>query len=213
MINIDLLRGRGLATKNIAHSITALIVAVVVPAVLAIVMISFIIHFKITATIQKKRIANFETRIQQSSDILQFRKNFENEAKTIKNCLSDVSVSINKYMQWSQVIESVVNNIPDSMILTKLEAQQKPLKIKKTADDNSKKTTTTNATVRTLTITINGNWGINYDKEVQEFKNKLSSSPAIGPYLSKIKVSRKSQELENKETTRYEIDCTFKPLI
>ncbi|HBG28255.1 MAG: hypothetical protein A2Y10_09690 [Planctomycetes bacterium GWF2_41_51] len=213
MITIDLLKGRGFTTTNITQNVTALIIAATVPAVLAIVMIFFLVHLKITSAIQKKRIANYQTRIEQSSQILAFRRNFENETGTINNCLSDVAVSINKYLQWSQVIESVVNNIPGTMILTKLEAQQKPLKIKNASDENSKKTTTLNAVVRTLTITVNGDWGIDYDKDVQKFKNMLNSSPNIGPYLSKIKISRKSQELDQKETSSYEIECTFKPLI
>lgn len=210
MIKIDLLKGRGLANKNIAQNITVMLIAVAVPAVLALIMTLCLAHFKITGSIQKKRIANYQARIEQSAQTLAFRKSLENETQTIAKCMSEVCTSIGKYAQWSPVIESVVQNIPDSMVLTKLEAEQKSSKIKKPDGDNSK-SEMVNAIVRTLNITVSGNWGIDYDKDVQEFKNKLNSSPSIGPNLSQIRVSRKSQGFDNKETACYEIACTFKP--
>lgn len=215
MFKIDLLKGKGIKTKTSAGGITITVITVAVPVVIALVMAGCLIHSKITASIKQSKIANYQVRIDSSAQVLAFRRSLEKETNIISNRLSEVSTFIGNHIQWSPIIETVVRNIPNSMALTKLEAEQKMVKVKKAATGNSKQANIAASTafVRTLNVSISGSGAANYDKEVQEFKNNLLSSPLMSPKLDQIRVSRKSQEVEKKETACYEIECTFKPSI
>jgi hypothetical protein len=210
MINIDLLKGRGRAAKSSARNITIMAITVIVPTVAALVISGCYVHSKIVASIQQKRMADYQARIDQSPQTMEFQKNMQNEVQDITKSLSEVSASISKYMQWSGIMETVINNIPDSMILTRLEVEQKSLKAK---NDDPKQANSLPVPVRTMHIIISGHPMTNYDSQVRQFKDSLLSSPLISQNLDQISVSRKSNVTEKKEIASYEIDCTFKPSI
>ena len=218
MFTIDLLKGKGVPIKSGPESMAISATTFVVPAIIAIVMFGNYVHTNIITAIQAQGVAIYETKISQLSDAVELQKSLEKEKKAITSSLSEVSSSIGRYAQWSPILATLVRNVPDSMVLTKLEVKQKILKRKVPEKNNPKKMVYVTIPARTLKMNICGNpqsslTSAKYDKAVRVFRNRLRSSDSLGPRLEDIKVSQQLGKLGRQDVVSYEIDCIFKPAL
>jgi len=106
---------------------------------------------------------------------------------------------------------TLVENIPDSVVLTSLEVKQRSVKRKVPQKDDPKKMINISVPVRTLHISVCGSPQINCDEAVRDFGDRLRSSALLGPKLEDIRVSQGFDTLQNQDVVSYEIDCIFKP--
>ena len=211
MFNIDLLKGEGIPVKRKPEGIIIAAATFMVPIIIAIVMLGYYLHTSITTAIQKREIVTYETKFQELSDVIELQKSFEKKRNVINSCLSEVSASVGRYTQWSPVLAIVAENMPDSMILTKLEAKHSSVRRKVPKKDDPEKMVETSVPVRTLQMNVSGRPQQNYDKEVRDFSNRLRSSTPLGPKLEDIRVSQGVDTLQGQDVVSYEIDCIFKP--
>jgi Tfp pilus assembly protein PilN len=211
MFKIDLLKGQGIPAKSRPESIAIVAVAFAVPVITAIVMFGFYLSDRIVMSVQEQRIANYEANIGKLSDAAELQKSFEREKKAIRSCLSEVSSTIGRHTQWSGILATLVRNMPDSMVLTRLEAKRRSVKRKVPKKNEPGKTIDVSVPVRTLQMSISGSPDYNCDKAVKDFRNRLRFSSLLGPKLEDIRVSQKSDTLEGRDVVSYEIDCIFKP--
>lgn len=218
MFTIDLLKGQGIPAKSGPEGIAIAVATFTVPAIIAIAMFGYHWHTNIIASIQEQGIAIYETKINQLSDAVELQDTLGREKSDINNSLSDVSSAIGRYTQWSPILATLVKNMPDSMVLTKLEVKQISIKRKVPAKNDPKKMVDATVPVRTLQINICGNpqfrlASASYDETVRKFRNNLRSSTVLGPKLEHIKVSQQLGTLEKQDVVSYEIDCIFKPAL
>jgi Tfp pilus assembly protein PilN len=211
MFKIDLLKGQGIPAKSRPESIAIVAVAFAVPVITAIVMFGFYLSDRIVMSVQEQRIANYEANIGKLSDAAELQKSFEREKKAIRSCLSEVSSTIGRHTQWSGILATLVRNMPDSMVLTRLEAKRRSVKRKVPKKNEPGKMIDVSVPVRTLQMSISGSPDYNCDKAVKDFRNRLRFSSLLGPKLEDIRVSQKSDTLEGRDVVSYEIDCIFKP--
>ncbi len=211
MFTIDLLKGQAVPIKRGPESIVITAVTFAVPIIVAIVMFGFYLSNKITISVQKQRIVSHKADIDKLSEAADLQKSFEQEKKAINNCLSEVSSSLDRHTQWSPVLVTVVKNMPDSMILTRLEVKQRSIKKKVPKKDDPKKMVDISVPVRTLQISVSGSPQHDCDKAVRDFRNRLRFSKLLEPKLEDIIVSQKTGTLEGQKVISYEIDCIFKP--
>jgi Tfp pilus assembly protein PilN len=211
MFTIDLLKGQGIPAKSRPESIAIVAVAFAVPVITAIVMFGFYLSDRIVMSVQEQRIANYEANIGKLSDAAELQKSFEREKKAIRSCLSEVSSTIGRHTQWSGILATLVRNMPDSMVLTRLEAKKRSVKRKVPKKNEPGKMIDVSVPVRTLQMSISGSPDYNCDKAVKDFRNRLRFSSLLGPKLEDIRVSQKSDTLEGRDVVSYEIDCIFKP--
>jgi len=211
MFTIDLLKGQAVPIKRGPESIVITAVTFAVPIIVAIVMFGFYLSNKITISVQKQRIVSHKADIDKLSEAADLQKSFEQEKKAINNCLSEVSSSLDRHTQWSPVLVTVVKNMPDSMILTRLEVKQRSIKKKVPKKDDPEKMVDISVPVRTLQISVSGSPQHDCDKAVRDFRNRLRFSKLLEPKLEDIIVSQKTGTLEGQKVISYEIDCIFKP--
>jgi len=211
MFTIDLLKGEGLPAKSGPEGIAIAATTLAVPVIIAIVMFGFYLHNKIIISIQKQAIVNYKTRINELSDAVELQKSFENEKNAVNSFLSEVSTSIGRHTQWSPVLATLVKNMPDSVVLTELEAKQSSVRRKVPKKNEPQKMIDISVPVRTLWINVCGSPQSNCDKAVRDFRDRLRSSTFLGPKLENIRVSRRFGTLENQDVVFYQIDCIFKP--
>ncbi len=211
MFTIDLLKGQAVPIKRGPESIVITAVTFAMPIIVAIVMFGFYLSNKITISVQKQRTTTYETNIEQLSQAAELQKSFEQEKKAINDCLSEVSSSLSRHTQWSPVLMTLVENMPDSMILTKLEVKQRSIKKKVPKKDDPQKMVDISVPVRTLQISISGSPQHDCDKAVKDFRNRLRFSKLLEPKLEDIIVSQKADKLEGQDVVSYEINCIFKP--
>ena len=211
MFTIDLLKGQGIPTKRGPETVVIAAVTFVVPIIITIVMFGLYLSSKIVISVQKQEIVSYQAKIDQLSDAVELQKSFEEEKKLINSCLSEVSSSIGKHTQWSPVLVTLVKNMPDSMVLTKLEVKQRSVKRKIPKKDDPQKMVDISVPVRTLQMSVSGSPQYNCDKAVRDFRDRLRFSKLLKSKLEDIRVSQKADTFEGQDVVSYEIDCIFKP--
>ena len=211
MFTIDLLKGQGVPRKNRPVGMVAAAVAVAVPVIAAAAVFSCYLRNAIAISIKKQAVAGYEAKIDKLSDAVKLHKSREQDKSLYINSLSEVKSSIVNHTQWSDVLAAVVQNLPDAVVLTKLEVIQQHAKKKVPSKDDPKKTIDISVPVKTLKISVAANPESNCDEAVREFRNRLLRSQSLQPSLAGINVSATSGTLGQQEVISYEIDCNFKP--
>ncbi len=211
MFTIDLLRGQGIPKKSGPGGIALAVVTFAVPACIAVVLFSCYLHNATVISIQKEAIAGYQTKTDRLSDAVKIYESLKGQRTLYTNCLSEVKSSIVGRAQWSPVLATVVENLPDPVVLTKLEVIQQSVKRKVPQKDDPKKTVDISVPVKTLKISVAGNPQYNCDAAVRDFRDRLLQSRLLQDQLQGINVSQTSGVLENQEAVCYEIDCIFKP--
>lgn len=210
MFKIDLLKGQGVPMESSPAGIAIAAVTVVVPLIVAIVMFGFYLSDKTTTLIKKQGIARFQTEIDKLSGAVRMQELLEKEKSVYGDCLSEVKTSVGRYIQWSPVLVTLVENMPDSVMLTDLEVKQSSVRKKVPNKDNPQEMVEKNIPVRVLRLTVRGSSQYNNDKAVSDFRGSLLSSVFLGPKLENVVFSRESEMRDGRDITSYEIDCIFK---
>jgi hypothetical protein len=211
MFTIDLLKGQGIPIKSRPTGIAISAAAVAVPVIIAIVMLGFYLRNKIIISVRMQETARCETEIGKFSEFVKLQESFEKDRGVYSNCLAEVKSVIGRYAQWSPVLATVVENMPDSVVLTVLEAKQRSIRKKVPQKDDPQKTIDVDVPVRTLRMSVCASPQTDSDEVVRDFQARLRSSAFLGPRLENITVSQESGKLEGKEVVIYQIDCVFKP--
>jgi len=210
MFTIDLLKGQNVPVKSSPGGIAVAVATVAVPLTVEIIMFGFYLNNKIVVSVNEQKIARCQTEIGELSDAMEMQASSEKQKATYGNHLSEVKSSINKYTQWSPVLVTLVENMPNSLMLTKLEVRQHTVRKKVPQKDNPEEMIEKNVPVRTLRISVSGSPQYNCDKAVRDFRDSLRLSAFLGPKLDNIGVSQESRTLEGKDIASYDIDCVFK---
>jgi len=213
MFTIDLLKGQGIPMKSRPEGIVIASVTLVVPLVIAVAMFSFYLRSKIIISIKNQDIVNYEAKISKLWDAVKRQKSFEKERVVYTSCLSEVKSSLVRHTQWSSILAALVENIPNSVVLTALSVKQGIVRKKIPHKDDPKKMVDTTVSIRMLHMSVYGSPRYNCGEAVRQFRDRLWSSPLLGPVLENIRVSQKSARIENKDVISYEIDCVFKPVM
>jgi Tfp pilus assembly protein PilN len=211
MFTIDLLKGKGVPAKSRPRNVAIGAAVVAVPVIIATAMFSLHLRNKVVISIQKNAIANFKTKISEMADAIEYQKSFEEQKTIYNNSLSEVSDNLDRHVQWSPVLVTLVKNMPESVVLTSLDVKQRSTRIKVPQKDDPKKTIEVSVPVRSLQMTVAGRPESNSDEEIRDFSERLRSSSLLGPRLENIRVAQGIGKLKEEEVITYQIDCIFKP--
>ncbi|MBL7185096.1 MAG: hypothetical protein ISS70_02135 [Phycisphaerae bacterium] len=210
MFTIDLLKGQNVPVKSSPGGIAIAVATVVIPLAAEAIMFGFYLNNKIIISVNEQKIARCQAEIGELSDAVEMQALSEKQKTTYGTYLSEVKSSINRYTQWSPVLVTLVENMPGSLMLTRLEVEQHTVRKKVTQKDNPQEMIEKDVPVRILRISVSGSPQYNCDKAVRDFRDSLRSSAFLGPKLDNIGVSQESGTLEGKDIASYDIDCVFK---
>jgi Tfp pilus assembly protein PilN len=211
MFTIDLLKGQGVPRKSRPAGMAVAGVAVAVPVIAAIAVFGCYLRNAIAISIKKQAIAGYEAKLDKLSDAVKLHKSREQDKSLYINSLSEVKSSIVNHTQWSDILTTVVENLPDAVVLTKLEVTEQHAKKRIPKKDDPKKTIDISVPVKTLKINVAGSPGSNCDEAIRDFRNRLLGSQAMRQTLNSVNVAQTSGTLAEQEVVCYEIDCVFKP--
>jgi Tfp pilus assembly protein PilN len=211
MFTIDLLKGQCTPRKSSPGSIATAATAAFVPVVIAMAMFGFYLLNRIFISVQTSAIANYETKISKMSDAVKQQKALEGQIKTYNDCLSEVASNLDRHVQWSQALVTLIKNMPDSVILKSLDVKQQSKRIKVPQKGDPAKMIDASIPVRSLQMMVAGLPESNCDEAIRNYSEQLRSSSVLGPKLENIRVSQGVAKLEDKEVVTYQIDCIFKP--
>lgn len=211
MFTIDLLKGEGIPAKRGPESIVIIAITFMLPLIIAIVMFGYYLHTKIVISIQKQSAVNYQVKIGRMSDAVELQKSFDRERSAISNCLTEVSSSIGRYIQWSPILTMLVKNLPDSMVLTALEAKQGSVNVEVPSKDNPEHIDRITVSARALQINVCARPGPDCDRLVRDFRDRLRFSDLLASKLENIRVSQGFEVLDGRDVVSYQIECIFKP--
>ncbi|MFA5252409.1 MAG: hypothetical protein WC454_07480 [Phycisphaerae bacterium] len=211
MFTIDLLKGQGAPVRSGPWGLVITAVAFAVPIFVALIMLGFYLGDRIVISSKKQAIVNCEKYIDKLSDAVKLQESFEKEKNNINNCLAEAFSSAERHTQWSPILATVVESMPDSMVLTRLEVKQRSASKKVPQQDDPNTMIDVSVPASTLQMSVSGRSLANNDKAVKDFKDRLRLSTLLAPKLEDIVISQKTDTFEGKEVVSYEIDCVFKP--
>ncbi len=208
--SIDLLKGQGLPLRSSPAGIAITVICAALPLLMAVVVVGLYMHNKIDISQKEKEITELTAKIDGMSETVELQKALEQEKNHYGVCISEVKSSIERFSQWSPVLTMLVENMPDSVILTELEVEQDIVKKKIPDKENPKKFKEIDTFVTTMQVTVCDSSRSNSDEAVKEFRDFLCSSTLLGSRLEKVGVSKESGSLAGQDVVYYLIDCVFK---
>ena len=211
MFTIDLLKQDGIPIKSKPEGIAIASATFTVPVIAAIVVLTIYLSSSVAISVNKSSIVKYEAKIDRLSDAIRLQKEFEQEKEGMECCLSEIASAIEKHTQWSPILETVVRNMPDSMVLLSLEVNQKSVQKKVPKKDDPHKMVDIRVPVETLLMSIGGPPHENCGRAVKQFRNSLLVSSELGHRLDDIRVSQKFDKLNGQEIVSYQMECIFKP--
>jgi len=210
MFTIDLLKGQAIPLKSRPGSFAIIVMSVAIPITIAAGMLVFYQRNKINLSMKEKEIVKYQTEIDKMSDAVELQKALEKKKISYSSCLSEVKSSIKRHTQWSPVLTTLMENIPDSVVLNSLEVEHDTVKKKAPKEDNPTKMVDIDVLVKKLRLSVSGGQQGNCDEAVREFRDRIRDSAFLGPRLEKIEVSQKPETREGRNVVSYEISCVLK---
>jgi len=211
MFTIDLLNGQAVPLKSKPGSLVIIFISAAVPVIIAMGMLSFY-HRNVTAAAEKKKeIAKCQVEIDKLSGAVELQRALEKKIADYGKYISEVKSSIKRHTQWSPVLTTLMDNMPDSVILGSLEVEHETVKKKVPKEDDPQKMVDIDVLVRVLRLTVRGGQQNDNDEAVREFRDRIRDSVCLGPKIEKIGVSQKSETIDGRDVVSYEINCVLKP--
>lgn len=211
MFTIDLLKGEGIPLKSRPEGIAIGALAFGVPIIVGIAMFGFYLSNSVAMSIQRQDITKYTEKTNKLSKAVKLQESLEKEKAAISSSLTEVASSVGRHTQWSPVLATLVRNMPDSMVLTKLGVKQRPVKKRIRSKEDPNKKVTISIPARTLQMNVSLSRQIDYDKAVKDFRDRLFYSSFLAPKLENIRVSQGFDTLEGQDVVSYTLDCIFKP--
>jgi Tfp pilus assembly protein PilN len=211
MFTIDLLKGEGRPVRTKPQGVAIFVATFAVPALVALIMAGFYIRNNVVICVQKQNVNSLDIQIKRLSEAIKFKKSSEKEKASITGCLTDVASAINRHTQWSSTLMTLLENLPDSVVVSSLDVKRSSIKRKATVDAAGRKINPS-VSVRTLRIKVSGNPSSSCDLEVRAFRDRLKASADLGPKLEDVVVASQGHEvIDGRDVVTYDIDCIFKP--
>lgn len=211
MFTIDLLNGQATPMKSRPAGLAIIAVTAVVPVTVAMGMVYLYLNNNAGLAMIEQQIARYEADAGKFTDAVAQQEALKKERITYSKCLSEVGSSVKRHTQWSPVLTTLTESMPDSVVLTSLEVEHNSVKKKVPKKDDPQKTVDIDVLVRTLRLTVSGRSAGNCDEAVRDFRDRLRASAFLGPRLENIGVSQKSETVEGRDVVSYEISCILKP--
>jgi Tfp pilus assembly protein PilN len=211
MFTIDLLNGQAIPLKSKPGSLAIIAVTVVIPIAVAMGMVGFYMQNKIVVSIKKQEVNKCQAEIDKLSDAVGLQKALEQKKTAYIGYLSEVKSSIKRHTQWSPVLTTLMENIPDSVVLTSLAVNQSSVKRQAPKKDDPDQIVEIDVPVKILRLIVSGGPQSNCDEAVRDFRDRIRDSAFLGPKLENIGVSQKTETIESQNVVSYEISCVFKP--
>jgi Tfp pilus assembly protein PilN len=211
MFTIDLLNGRGIPLKGKPGSFVIIVISAAIPVIVAMGMLSFYHRTSRAASAKEKEIAKYQAEIDNLSDAVELQQALKEKIVDYGKYISEVKSSIKRQTQWSPVLTTLMDNMPETVMLKSLEVEHETVKKKVPKEDNPQKMVDIDVLVRVLRLTVIGGQQGDNDEAVREFRDRIQASDFLGPKIEKIGVSQKSETLNGRDVVSYEINCVLKP--
>lgn len=211
MFKIDLLKGQAIPIKSKPGGIAVMAGSIAIPVVVVIILVNSYLTGRVALAVGKQQIVSYSSQTEKLADAVVMQKSFEEEKNAQYSCLSEISANIGRHLQWTPILVTVVESMPDSMVITSLEVKRDSVKRRIPKKDDPTKMVDANVLVKRMLISVTGDPSQNHDESVKRFCQRMRFSEVLSPMIDNISVNQKTKKNKGKDELSYEIDCVFKP--
>lgn len=212
MFTIDLLKGQGIPMRVTLQAVAVVATAALFPVVVGIAAFVYYTDSSVTLSVQQQQLASYRQKAAKLSDDVTYKETVEREISDHHSCLAEVNHLAARHYQWSPILAALVEYMPESLVLRALEVKDRSVKKEVQDPQNPHNTKEILVPAKTLVMTVEVAGG--EDREaVQELREKLYGSDALGPIVENIVVSRRDELVGDRSITSYNIDCLLRSKI
>jgi hypothetical protein len=213
MYKIDLLKGEGIPIRSRPGGVAFACLVIAVPLIVGITMVSIFVEHRVASAVQRQQLTRLRRVITALAPALEAKRALEERKALGMDLLGDVKTALGRRTQWSPILATVVATLPETLVLTKLQAHQSMVRRQVPSRDNPETLIDISVPVRALEIRVCGEDGHAASRAVRRFQDSLRSSATLGHWLDALTVSQESQTLDGQDVVSYELNCVFKPAI
>ena len=211
MFTIDLLKGKGVPDQLKPTMIAIGSVPFVVPVLAAVVLVCFYGGTFVRIAGAKSEIAPLEKEILEHLPEVKFAREINAGISNTNKDLNEVGVAIKQFCQFSGILETLSEELPDSILFKEIKVTGVREKKKMPDPKDPSKQINGRFMKRVMRISVCGIPSRKTDVAVHEYINRLQESKALGSLIERIGiVSEEDSKLDEKTVTLYGIECRFK---
>ena len=211
MFTIDLLNGKGVPDQLKPAIIAVGSVPFVVPVLVAVVLICFYGGTFVRIASARSEIAPLDKQILKHLPEVKFAREINAGISDTNKDLNEVAIAIKQFCQFSGVLETLSEELPDSILFKDIKITGVREKVKIPDPKDSSKKVESYLMRRTMQISVCGIPSRRTDVAVHEYIKRLQKSEALGSLIERIGiVSEEDCKLDDKTVTLYGIECKFK---
>ena len=210
MINIDLLKGKGVPVKSRPINAVWITVLFLVPILVSIPMVCAYLGDGVRLKTKREALALHNSKIQQLQGTKDFLCDIEMQHRRIGESLVEVAKCINVHSPWSPVLAAVAQSVPESLSLDRLALRR--MIVKKPVPNPDSPGSTTLVPGYQFSLEIYTSAGPENAVAMKEFVHKLRASYMLGSRLEDCRMESRPVAGED-DYVSYAIYCIFQPKI
>lgn len=210
MYQINMLKGSQVPEKH-WPSILLAGIAFVVPIALAFVISIAYFNDKAALVTQDEKLSDYEFQLREMEDA---KKRVDSVAFAIQKqtaSLSDVDEVLVRHVQWSDILIAISENLPDTLVVDKLDVMQR--NVSKTVEKRygDKKKINISIPARTLVISLYSVSVEGDDAAVRNLQRNLIKAAAFQRCVKDVVIAvREPDNIDGEDVVRYELNCILK---
>jgi hypothetical protein len=212
MYKVDLLKGEGIPIRSRPGGIAFACMVIAIPLIVGSAIASIYLEHRVAASVQIQQLNRLRKMVGTLSGALEAKRLLQEQKTVGTQLLGNAKTALTGHTQWSPVLATVIDCMPDSLILTKLRARQESVRRRVPAKDNPEISIDIDVPMRTLQIGVFGYGEQAAYRAVRDFQDRLRSSAMLAPRLDTLTISQESQTRDGQEVVSYELNCAFRPV-
>jgi hypothetical protein len=213
MYKIDLLKGQGVPIKHRRGGVVMIVATFAVPGLLFAAAYTQYVVNRVNISRIEARVTDRQNQIDRLRQAVVQRKQLEKQEGVMNDSIDEIAKQVVKHEQWSEVLKALVQNLPDSLMMSRIEVKQSSTTKMVPDPVDPNKTKTAAFASRTMLVSLLGNSRFNNIGLVRDYIHAVGETEPVASRISDIRISGQDNEkIGNNEWTRYDIDCVFKPV-
>jgi Tfp pilus assembly protein PilN len=212
MFTIDLLKGSGVPIKNSPGTVALKALPFVLPLVVAVYLVGSFQFNRTVIAMEQSGVDKIQDKLAENAADIQQVRQWNSAAEQTQKNLAEVTRGLGRHVQWSQTLQTIVEQLPESVGLKEIKLSRSTTRKKVADSKDAKKQVNKIAIHRILTLQVYGAPSLETDEAIKQYLSRLGQAPAIRQRTKDIRiVSQQSDEMNGKPVTIHTIECEFKP--
>ena len=209
MHTIDLLKGQGIPAKTTFGGIVVIAFTVIVIVLVTAGTLDWYLQSRFDIDFKQREVAKYRDSITEYTPDVKLYDTLQSRRALLAENLSEVSRCVDTFVQWSPILLTVAESMPEEMIMNELAAQSSSVRLTAKREDDPDKPVEIPIPERTLILAINGRQEGNYDTIARAYRDGLESSVTLGPKLERMDFSLVPGTVAGQQTVSYRMSFIF----